>query len=141
MGKRLLYSLCTRRTLRTHDNIVANTFTYQEQLCGLENLRLWSDDEGDGSVLAMIQYSSNFKEGNFYFLSPSLLVLTKPHKRLPRLPPRRTLRHRPSQRRRREMGQDQRPQRQFRLRRGQKSVGATEEQRRRYHCYWCYDEG
>lgn len=67
MGKRLLHSFKTRRTLRLHDNIVSNTFTFQEQLCGLENLRLWSDDEGDGSVLAMIQYSANFKEGYLAF--------------------------------------------------------------------------
>lgn len=67
MGKRLLYSLCTRRTLRTHDNIVANTFNFQEQLCGLENLRLWTDDEGDGSVLGMIQYSANFRDGYLAF--------------------------------------------------------------------------
>ena len=67
MGKRLIYSFCTRRTLRTYDNIVANTFTFQEQLCGLENLRLWTDDEGDGSVLGMIQYSANFREGYLAF--------------------------------------------------------------------------
>ena len=67
MGKRLLYSLCTRRTLRSHDNIVTNTFTFQEQLCGLENLRLWTDDEGDGSILGMIQYSANFRDGYLAF--------------------------------------------------------------------------
>ena len=67
MGKRLLYSLCTRRTLRTHDNIVTNTFAFQEQLCGLENLRLWTDDEDDGSVLGMIQYSANFRDGYLAF--------------------------------------------------------------------------
>ena len=67
MGKRLLYSLCTRRTLRTHDNLVTNTFSFQEQLCGLENLRLWTDDEGDGSVLGMIQYSANFRDGYLAF--------------------------------------------------------------------------
>ena len=67
MGKRLLYSLCTRRTLRTHENIVANTFTFQEQLCGLENLRLWTDDEGDGSILGMIQYSASFRDGYLAF--------------------------------------------------------------------------
>ena len=50
------------------DNLVSTTFAYQEQLCGLENMRLWSDDdEGDGSVLAMIQYSANFKEGYLAF--------------------------------------------------------------------------
>lgn len=67
MGKRLLHSLGTRRTLRTHDNLVTNTFTFQEQLCGLENLRLWSEDDGDGSVLAMIQYSANFRDGYLAF--------------------------------------------------------------------------
>ncbi|KAL9129707.1 MAG: hypothetical protein Q9217_001910 [Psora testacea] len=68
MGKRLLHTFRTRRTLRLFDSIVSTAFAYQEQLCGLENLRLWSDDDGgDGSVLAMIHYSANFKEGYLAF--------------------------------------------------------------------------
>ena len=68
MGKRLLHTFKSRRTLRLFDTIVSTAFAYQEQLCGLENLRLWSDDEeGDGSVLAMIQYSASFKPGYLAF--------------------------------------------------------------------------
>ncbi|KAL9100582.1 MAG: hypothetical protein Q9163_004056 [Psora crenata] len=68
MGKRLLHSFKTRRTLRIHDSIVSTAFAFKEQLCGLENMRLWSDlGEGDGSVLAMIHYSANFKSGYLAF--------------------------------------------------------------------------
>ena len=64
MGKRLLHHFNTRRTLRLFDFIISSAFAYQEQLCGLENLRLWTDeDEGAGSILAMIYYSANFMDG------------------------------------------------------------------------------
>ena len=106
MGKRLLYSLSTRRTLRTHDNIVANTFTFQEQLCGLENLRLWSDDEGDGSVLAMIQYSSNFREGILQFLPPFRSPADR--QRLFGVSPRRAIHQCTGKGRGRKVGEDQR---------------------------------
>jgi len=66
MWKRLLYSFRTRRTMLSHEGFVMSTFSFQEQLCGLENLRLWRDDEA-GSTIAMIQYSPSFHEGYFSF--------------------------------------------------------------------------
>lgn len=67
MGKRLILSMQTKRTLRSHDSMVTNAFAFQEQLCGLENIRLWSEEDGDGSVLAMIQYSASFRDGYLAF--------------------------------------------------------------------------
>ena len=64
MGKTLILSLPTKRTLRVHEGI-AGAFAYQEQLCGLENIRLWQDDTGE--VLAMIHYSAHFRDGYLAF--------------------------------------------------------------------------
>lgn len=64
MGKTLILSLPTKRTLRVHEGI-AGAFAYQEQLCGLENLRLWQDDTGE--VLTMIHYSAHFRDGYLAF--------------------------------------------------------------------------
>ena len=64
MGKTLILSLPTKRTLRIHEGI-AGAFAYQEQLCGLENIRLWQDDTGE--VLAMIHYSAHFRDGYLAF--------------------------------------------------------------------------
>lgn len=64
MGKSLMLSLKTKRTLRVHDGL-SSAFAFQEQLCGLENLRLWQDDSGD--VLAMIHYSPSFRDGYLAF--------------------------------------------------------------------------
>jgi hypothetical protein len=64
MGKTLILSLETKRTLRVHEGITG-AFAYQEQLCGLENLRLWQDDTGE--VLAMIHYSAHFRDGYLAF--------------------------------------------------------------------------
>ena len=64
MGKSLILSLRTKRTLRVHEGL-AGAFAFQEQLCGLENVRLWQDDAGD--VLAMIHYSAQFRDGYLTF--------------------------------------------------------------------------
>lgn len=66
MWKRLLYSFRTRRTMLTHEGFVMSTFSFSEQLCAFENLRLWRDDEA-GSTIAMIHYSPNFYEGYLSF--------------------------------------------------------------------------
>lgn len=66
MWKRLKYSFCTRRTMLAHETFVSSTFLFQEQLCGLENLRLWHDEEA-GSTIAMIHYSPLFHEGYLSF--------------------------------------------------------------------------
>lgn len=64
MGKTLILTLKTKRTLRVHDGLTS-AFAFQEQLCGLENIRLWQDDNGD--VLAMIHYSPHFRDGYLTF--------------------------------------------------------------------------
>ena len=64
MGKTLILTLKTKRTLRVHDGLTG-TFAFQEQLCGLENIRLWQDDDGD--VLAMIHYNPQFRDGYLAF--------------------------------------------------------------------------
>lgn len=64
MGKTLILTLKTKRTLRVHDGFTG-AFAFQEQLCGLENIRLWQDDNGD--VLAMIHYSPQFRDGYLTF--------------------------------------------------------------------------
>ena len=66
MWKPLLHSFCTRRTMLSHESFVAAAFAFQEQLCGLENLRLWRDEEA-GSTIAMIHYSPNISEGYLSF--------------------------------------------------------------------------
>lgn len=66
MGKTLLLSVKTKRTLRIHDTVIGNTFAFQEQLCGLENLRIWQDDDMAG-VLAMIHYTAQFRDGYLAF--------------------------------------------------------------------------
>lgn len=64
MGQSLILTLKTKRTLRVHDGLTG-AFVFQEQLCGLENIRLWQDDSGD--VLAMIHYSPHFRDGYLAF--------------------------------------------------------------------------
>ena len=66
MGKTLLLSVKTKRTMRIHDTLIGNTFALQEQLCGLENLRIWQDDDMAG-VLVMIHYSAQFRDGYLAF--------------------------------------------------------------------------
>ena len=66
MGKTLLLSVQTKRTMRIHDTLIGNTFALQEQLCGLENLRIWQDDDMAG-VLAMIHYTAHFRDGYLAF--------------------------------------------------------------------------
>lgn len=66
MGKTLLLSVKTKRTMRIHDTLIGNTFALQEQLCGLENLRIWQDDDMAG-VLAMIHYTPQFRDGYLAF--------------------------------------------------------------------------
>lgn len=66
MWKRLVHSFCTRRTMLSHDSFVSSTFSFQEQLCGLENLRLWRDEEAS-STIAMIHFSPSFHEGYLTF--------------------------------------------------------------------------
>ena len=66
MWKRLLYSFRTQRTVLSHESFILSTFSFREQLCALENIRLWRDLE-TGSTIAMIQYSPSFHEGYLSF--------------------------------------------------------------------------
>ena len=65
MGKSLLLTVRTTKTMRLHDGFTGN-FAYQEQMCALENLRIWQDQD-TGGVLAMIHYSAQFRNGYMAF--------------------------------------------------------------------------
>ena len=65
IGKTLLLSVQTKRTMRIHEGITG-TFAFAEQLCGLENLRLFQDPHS-GAVLAMLHYSAQFHDGYLAF--------------------------------------------------------------------------
>ncbi|MCJ1400113.1 hypothetical protein MMC11_003316 [Xylographa trunciseda] len=65
IGKTLLLSVKTKRTMRIHEGITG-TFAFAEQLCGLENLRLFQDPQ-TGGVLAMIHYTAHFHDGYLAF--------------------------------------------------------------------------
>lgn len=51
--------------MRIHEGI-SSTFAFAEQLCGLENLRLFLDPQ-TGGVLAMIHYTPHFRDGYLAF--------------------------------------------------------------------------
>ena len=65
IGKLLILSVQTKRTMRIHDGI-GGAFAFAEQLCGLENLRLFQDEQS-GGVLALIHYSPSFHDGYLAF--------------------------------------------------------------------------
>jgi hypothetical protein len=65
MGKLLLLSVQTKRTMRVFDGI-SGTFAFAEQLCGLENLRIFQDEQ-TGGILAMLHYSPQFFDGYLAF--------------------------------------------------------------------------
>ena len=50
--------------MRLHDGIAA-TFSYAEQLCGLENLRIFQDDAG--GIMALLHYSPHIQDGYMAF--------------------------------------------------------------------------
>ncbi len=65
MNKTLILSVKTHKTLRLHPG-VTGLLALQEQMCALENLRLWQDPV-TGGVFAMIHYSANFRKGYMAF--------------------------------------------------------------------------
>ena len=74
MGKTLLTSFKTNKTLRVHEGITGS-FAFQEQMCALENLRIWQDHDSNG-VMAMLHFTPQFRDGYLAFhrescLSPS----------------------------------------------------------------------
>lgn len=79
MGKTLLLSVKTNKTLRVHEGFTGS-FAFQEQMCGLENLRIWHDADSNG-VLAMLHYTPVFRDGYmaFYRTFPTHAVTHRFH--------------------------------------------------------------
>ena len=64
-GRKLIAVFRTEKTLRVREGL-KGALAYQEQMCGMENLRLW-EDEGSCGVLAMMHFSAHFKDGYLSF--------------------------------------------------------------------------
>ncbi|KAI9694238.1 MAG: hypothetical protein M1820_009096 [Bogoriella megaspora] len=64
-GRKLIAVFRTGKTLRLREGI-KGALAYQEQMCGMENMRLW-EDEGSAGVLAMMHFSAHFKDGYLSF--------------------------------------------------------------------------
>jgi hypothetical protein len=64
-GRTLLASFKTEKTLRVHEGI-AQVIAFQEQMCALETLRLWEEEETE-AVLGMIHFSAQFRPGYLLF--------------------------------------------------------------------------
>ncbi|KAJ4991702.1 hypothetical protein SVAN01_02817 [Stagonosporopsis vannaccii] len=60
MGRVLLATFRTTKTMRIHEGALAG-FAYAEQMCALENLRVWEDETG--AVVASLHFSASFREG------------------------------------------------------------------------------
>jgi hypothetical protein len=65
MGRTLLATLRTSKTMRIHEGTLS-TFAYAEQMCALENLRIWEDTD-TGAVIGLIHFSASFREGYLAF--------------------------------------------------------------------------
>ena len=65
MGRTLLGTYKTEKTLRIHEGF-SGVLAYQEQMCGMENLRLW-EDESTNAVIATIHFSAHFRNGYLAF--------------------------------------------------------------------------
>ncbi|KAF2755828.1 hypothetical protein EJ05DRAFT_512420 [Pseudovirgaria hyperparasitica] len=65
MSSTLIAQFKTEKTLRLHEGITS-VLTYQEQMCGMENLRVWEDEVTKG-IFAMIHFSAQFRPGYFAF--------------------------------------------------------------------------
>lgn len=65
MGRTLLATLRTRKTMRIHTGTLSS-FAYAEQMCALENLRVWEDTQ-TGAVIALIHFSASFRTGYLAF--------------------------------------------------------------------------
>lgn len=64
-GRKLVAVFRTEKTVRLREGL-KGALAYQEQMCGMENLRLW-EDEGSCGVLAMMHFSAHFKDGYLSF--------------------------------------------------------------------------
>jgi hypothetical protein len=62
-GHTLLGSFKTERTMRIHEGLAA-ALTYQEQMCAMENLRIWQDENTRG-IFMMIHFSAQFRSKGY----------------------------------------------------------------------------
>lgn len=65
MGRTLLATFRTEQTMRIHEGI-GKSFSYAEQMCALENLRVWEDND-TGAIIALIHFSADFRNGYLAF--------------------------------------------------------------------------
>ncbi|KAF2823861.1 hypothetical protein CC86DRAFT_408881 [Ophiobolus disseminans] len=65
MGRTLLATFRTEKTMRIHEGL-SKSFSYAEQMCGLENLRVWEDND-TGAIIALIHFSADFRAGYLAF--------------------------------------------------------------------------
>lgn len=65
MGRTLLATFRTEKTMRIHEGI-GKSFSYAEQMCALENLRVWEDTDS-GAIIALIHFSAEFRDGYLAF--------------------------------------------------------------------------
>lgn len=65
MGRTLLATFRTAKTMRVHEGTLAS-FAYAEQMCALENLRIWEDTE-TGAIIGLIHFSASFRDGYLAF--------------------------------------------------------------------------
>ena len=65
MGRTLLATYRTEKTMRIHEGL-SGAFTYAEQMCGMENLRIWEDND-TAAVIALIHFSAHFRNGYLAF--------------------------------------------------------------------------
>jgi hypothetical protein len=65
MGRTLLATFRTEKTMRIHEGL-SKSFSYAEQMCGLENLRVWEDND-TGAIIALIHFSADFRNGYLAF--------------------------------------------------------------------------
>lgn len=77
MGRKLVGVFKTEKTLRIHEGL-SGVLAYQEQMCGMETLRLWADPD-NGGIMAMIHFSAHFRPGYlaFYLNSSACPVRVK----------------------------------------------------------------
>lgn len=65
MGRTLLATFRTAKTMRLHSGL-GSAFAYAEQMCALENLRVWEDSD-TGAIISMIHFSASFRDGYLAF--------------------------------------------------------------------------
>ncbi|KAF2868292.1 hypothetical protein BDV95DRAFT_630526 [Massariosphaeria phaeospora] len=77
MGRSLLGTYRTEKTMRVHEGL-SGAFSYAEQMCGMENLRIWEDND-TSAVIALIHFSAHFRDGYlaFYLNSASNPIKVK----------------------------------------------------------------